>query len=118
MIRIKNDELWGDLTGKDGTNVSFEIAGSDNIVAEHNDLSLLLNRDNNANGEAVKSAVCLITGEKAPIAVLHTATSLPGGKSGGKIVGFQRGAGYDSYYKEQGANAPVSLVLRMHIPQH
>lgn len=109
MIRIKNDELWGDLTGKDGTNVSFEIAGSDNIVAEHNDLSLLLSRDNNANGEAVKSAVCLVTGERAPIAVLHTATSLPGGKSGGKIVGFQRGAGYDSYYKEQGANAPVSL---------
>lgn len=109
MLRIKEDGLWDDLTGKDGTNLSFQVIGSDSIVAEHSDIAALLNDDKADGDGTAKTGICLITGEKAPIAVLHTATSLPGGKSGGKIVGFQRGSGYDSYYKEQGANAPVSL---------
>lgn len=110
ITRIKNDVLWNDLIAKDGTNISFQILGCDNIVAEHPDIRTLLNNDSQTNGEErAKTGICLITGIKAPIAVLHTATSLPGGKSGGKIVTIQRNSGYDSYYKEQGENAPVSV---------
>lgn len=46
--------------------------------------------------------------EKAPIAILNSAIAIPGGKSGAKLVGFQKKSGYDSYYKEQGMNAPIS----------
>ena len=46
--------------------------------------------------------------KKAPIAILNSAITIPGGKSGAKLVGFQKKSGYDSYYKEQGMNAPIS----------
>ena len=52
--------------------------------------------------------ICLITGKRGPIALLNSAISIPGGKSGAKLVGFQKKSGYDSYYKEQGLNAPIS----------
>ena len=54
------------------------------------------------------TGICLITGKKAPIAILNSAIAIPGGKSGAKLVGFQKKSGYDSYYKEQGMNAPIS----------
>lgn len=111
--QVFNHENWRDCNKIPGCNLSFRLAGEQKLVAEHDDLKNLaivetpiLEDDN----EVVTNAdgICLITGERSPIAILHTATSLPGGKSGGKLVGFQKNSGYDSYYKEQGTNAPVS----------
>lgn len=104
-------ENWKECYRIPGCNLSFRIAGESDIVAEHNDLREEVDAAKGTNEEEqTQSAegVCLVTGEKLPIAILHSATSLPGGKSGGKIVGFQRNSGYDSYNKEQGMNAPVS----------
>ena len=108
--KILADPLWGECIKKPGTNLSFRLIGETYIVAEHPDLHLneTKNESDLLDESALKS-ICLITGEKTPIAVLHTATSIPGGKSGAKLVGFQKNSGYDSYYKEQGLNAPVSV---------
>ncbi len=104
-------ENWKNCYNIPGCNLSFRIVGETDIVAEHNDLgkevedAIFSDDEEQIQGD---EGVCLITGEKLPIAILHSATPIPGGKSGGKLVGFQKNSGYDSYYKEQGLNAPVS----------
>ncbi|MEG2126495.1 MAG: type I-C CRISPR-associated protein Cas8c/Csd1 [Bacteroides sp.] len=108
--KVFEDVYWRECSKKTGTNLSFRIAGEKHLVAEHPDLyepveSTLLDAGDLSKN---KNRVCLITGENAPIAILHTATPILGGKSGAKLVGFQKKSGYDSYYKEQGLNAPVS----------
>ncbi len=107
-------EHWKDCIRIPGCNLSFRVVGETKIVAEHDDLKNLetlepgqideLEETDNFNAEGI----CLITGEHGPIAILHTATAISGGKSGAKLVGFQKSSGYDSYYKEQGLNAPIS----------
>lgn len=109
--KLLEHENWKECYKIPGCNLSFRIAGEFDIVAEHNDLHKEVDAANVPNEEEqtqTAEGVCLITGKKLPIAILHSATSLPGGKSGGKIVGFQKNSGYDSYYKEQGMNAPIS----------
>lgn len=107
--QIKQDLLWDECIKKDGTNLSFRVEGADSIVAEDPDIVSLATEDTNEESEEETiEAVCLITGKKAPVALLNTAISIPGGKSGAKLVGFQKKSGYDSYYKEQGMNAPIS----------
>lgn len=104
-------ENWAECYKIPGCNLSFRVAGETIIVAEHYNLHDEVNATEDADESQqiqTNTGVCLITGEKLPIATLHSATSIPGGKSGGKLVGFQKKSGYDSYYKEQGMNAPVS----------
>lgn len=108
LTRIKEDELWTDITKKDGTNLAFKVISDSTIVANQPELFREDFSENQPEGDSCK-AICLITGKKGAIKTLHTGSTLPGGKAGAKIVGFQKGSGYDSYYKEQGANAPVSL---------
>ncbi len=57
----------------------------------------------------VKQAMCLITGEQAPISRLHPAIKgVSGGQSSGvSIVSFNKES-FESFGKEQGDNAPVS----------
>jgi len=109
--KILEHENWKECYKIPGCNLSFRIAGEVNIVAEHDDLLMEVEvKIEPDSEELIQSAdgICLITGERLPIAILHSATSIPGGKSGAKLVGFQRNSGYDSYYKEQGMNAPIS----------
>lgn len=108
--RVFSHPTWEECKKKDGTNLSFRLVGQSEIVAEHPDLKLLVEDVSDDDSlQEVSNGICLITGKYGPVKILHTATSLPGGKSGGKLVGFQKNSGYDSYYKEQGTNAPVSV---------
>ena len=109
--KVLNHENWPECYKVPGCNLSFRIAGKDALIAEHPDLSHEVESEvavEEAGQIAENSGVCLITGEKSIISVIHSATPVPGGKSGGKLVGFQKNSGYDSYYKEQGMNSPVS----------
>lgn len=109
--KILEHENWKECYKIPGCNLSFRVAGEANIVAEHDDLSQQVEVKVESDSEVLTQSadgICLITGERLPIAILHSVTSIPGGKSGGKLVGFQKNSGYDSYYKEQGLNAPIS----------
>lgn len=105
--KVFEDASWVECCKKPGTNISFRILGEKLLVAEHPDLRGTTSSDTGESLEDVQR-VCLVTGERAPVAILHTAIPILGGKSGAKLVGFQKKSGYDSYYKEQGLNAPVS----------
>lgn len=111
IAKVKENEIWKDCSKIPGCNLSFRIVGELKLVAEHADLqTLTIAKSKETEDEEFESldGVCLITGEKGPIAILHTTTPIQGGNSSGKLVGFQKKSGYDSYYKEQGANASVS----------
>lgn len=102
-------DFWAECKKKPGVNMSFRVVGADLIVAEHPDLAMEVQpEEENQEGESLIGR-CLITGKQEKIATLHTAISLVGAKSGAKLVGFQKNSGYDSYKKEQGANAPISV---------
>lgn len=101
-------ENWMDCAAVSGANITFQIEGenslvlSKNIITEYQNTVTLLPE----SSENIKS-ICLITGEEDYIQRIHKATPIPGRHSTGKLVGFQKSSGFDSYGKEQGFNAPV-----------
>lgn len=107
---IEADPLWQQVVKKDGTNLSFRLVGETDIVAEH--LDLYPKKEDSTSEDNVEG-ICLITGKKAAIQKLHSGLTIPGGKAGAKLVGFQTNSGYDSYNKEQGFNAPVSVEAEL-----
>lgn len=105
LAKMKADALWPDIEknlNKKYSFFSFLINGDTEIVAEKEELLGLLEEDNHDNEK-----VCLITGKKGKIVDVTTATMIPGSQAVAKIVSFQVKSGYDSYGKEQGANAPI-----------
>ena len=105
LAKMKADALWPEIEknlNKKYSLFSFLINGDTQIVAEKEDLLDLLEEDDHDNEK-----VCLITGKKGKIVDVTTATMIPGSQAVAKIVSFQVKSGYDSYGKEQGANAPI-----------
>ena len=105
LAKMKADALWPEIEknlNKKYSLFSFLINGDTQIIAEKEDLLDLLDED-----EHDKEKVCLITGKKGKIVDVTTATMIPGSQAVAKIVSFQVKSGYDSYGKEQGANAPI-----------
>lgn len=106
LDKMKADALWPEIEknlNKKYSLFSFLINGDTQIVAEKEELLDLLEDGNHDNEK-----VCLITGKKGKIVDVTTATMIPGSQAVAKIVSFQVKSGYDSYGKEQGANAPIS----------
>lgn len=105
LAKMKADTLWPEIEknlNKKYSLFSFLINGDTQIVAEKEELLGLLD-DNNHDNEKV----CLVSGKKGKIVDVTTATMIPGSQAVAKIVSFQVKSGYDSYGKEQGANAPI-----------
>ena len=106
LSKMKADALWPEIEknlNKKYSLFSFLINGDTQIVAEKEELLDLLDGDNHDNEK-----VCLVSGKKGKIVDVTTATMIQGSQAVAKIVSFQVKSGYDSYGKEQGANAPIS----------
>lgn len=89
------------------SNVVFKLDGEQQLIHQRPAAQQLWGKllaDNSA-----EQGICLITGEKAPIARLHPAIKgvLGGQSSGGAIISFNQEA-FSSFNKTQGDNAPVS----------
>lgn len=102
---------WAQCVKIAGCNITFRLRGETEIVAANPDVADFLGKSINAAGDD-KKYVCLITGEKTVPVMTHGGFSI-GGSAGVKLVSFQTSRGYDSYYKEQGENAPVSLYAEL-----
>lgn len=106
---IENENAWNvikNLVEKTKGNVWFSFRYEDNytLIAEDNNLCALF--------KVVRplehyDGRCLITGESAEIVSLTSDTPIAGSQATAKLVAFQTKQGYDSYGKEQGANAPI-----------
>lgn len=109
---------WQECKKIPGCNLSFCFDGEIRLVCENENvrsyvmsLSEVEDHDNDdADNKGLQEieGICLITGERAPIARLHPRTPIPGSKSNAKIVSFQKGMGFDSYGRQQSYNAPTS----------
>lgn len=101
-------ENWMDCAGVNGANLTFQIEGEERLVlsntavTSHQKEQALL-----PDSKEEKTALCLVTGNHDHIERLHDSTPLIGGQPTGKLVGFQKNSGFDSYGKEQAFNAPV-----------
>lgn len=118
---VKKHQNWNDCAKIPGCNLSFQVLDDNCLVPERDAVKRyqMLIADNDevnendedkeeSNAKTTMNAVCLITGQKGFAKRLHTATPIAGSKSNAKIVAFQKNSGFDSYFKEQAFNAPVS----------
>jgi CRISPR-associated protein Csd1 len=96
---------WEDVF-QTNPNMSFRFDSDYQLYCETEEIKNTIARKANSKDN---NRLCLITGEKDNVSVLHTAIKGVWGAqtSGANIVSFQRSSGYDSYGKEQGFNAPV-----------
>jgi CRISPR-associated protein Csd1 len=113
---VSRSPNWEECLKIPGCNVTFRLDGDTIPVPCRESIQqLALSRlgvanakesDDDAEDSAPVIGRCLISGECAAIARLHTKTAI--NKDCKSFVGFQRNSGYDSYGKEQAFNAPVS----------
>ena len=96
-------EIWDDLT--DGGNLVFCMEMK--WAQEDDDIRNMWEESQKQSGEETEG-ICLVTGEKAPIARIHkTIKGVPGAQSSGAALVSFNAPAFESYGKEQSYNAPV-----------
>lgn len=96
-------EIWYDLT--DGGNLVFCMEMK--RAHEDDDIRIMWEESQKKSGEETEG-ICLVTGEKAPIARIHkTIKGVPGAQSSGAALVSFNAPAFESYGKEQSYNAPV-----------
>lgn len=109
LQKISSSELeklpqWKDIL-ETNCNISFRMANENKLIFDKNEIRNAIDRKNNNNNN---KKICLVSGECAAIANLHTSIKgVYGAQSaGGNIVSFNLQA-FKSFHKEQGQNAPI-----------
>ncbi|NLO34333.1 MAG: type I-C CRISPR-associated protein Cas8c/Csd1 [Candidatus Hydrogenedentes bacterium] len=102
--KVKAADNWKDCVKIVGCNMTFQIDG-DMLPIPCRPAVQSFCRKNLTDRDAVLGR-CLVTGEYDEIKRIHFDIII--GRNKGKLVGFQKNSGYDSYGKEQAYNAPVS----------
>jgi len=107
---VKEHPLWLECQKVLGANITFRVDGGTEPVpssaAVREALATIVASDD-PSARPIE-ARCLVTGDWTTVARTHTNT--PISKDSKCLVSFQRSSGYDSYGKEQGFNAPVSVA--------
>lgn len=109
---IEDETIIKDIQKTTGANISFRVRdlGDDRLVASIEDVQSYMNRAaESKDTDNSNTSVCLVTGEKSTIARLHPSVKLAGAQATASLINFQKSSGFDSYGKEQGFNAPVSV---------
>lgn len=103
--KLGDEGTWTSIK-KDNPNISFLVQGKDTPICSMFQKELSNNDD---SSESNKEGICLITGEKAPVARIHRKLkNIVGAQSSGAaIVSFNQDS-FESYKNTQNYNAPVS----------
>ena len=109
LLKVYNDSLWETVIKNPNNNVSFQIQGSMRIIPCEDSFRIIVQSECIADDVDGQKGVCLITGNCSNLVKTGTKTPIRGCKSSAKLVSFQVSSGYDSYGKEQGYNAPISV---------
>lgn len=95
-------EKWEELTA--GGNLVFSMG----IQYAQDDVAIQRAWEVQDDGESEEKGLCLVTGEKAPIARIHrTIKGVPGAQSSGAALVSFNAPAFESYGKAQSYNAPV-----------
>lgn len=115
--RVFADPKWLECAKIPGCNLSFRIAGHNDLVCQEQAIKAFLEVDQadaNEDDDALAAidGICLVTGKYGRLARTHPRTPIlgvnPSSKSNAKLVSFQKNSGFDSYGRQQSYNAPVS----------
>ncbi len=109
---IEDDTLISRIQSVTGANLSFRVRDleDDRLVASIQDVQSYMNRaDDSENAKDNNSGICLVMGKRSTIARLHPSVKLAGAQATASLISFQKSSGFDSYGKEQGFNAPISV---------
>jgi CRISPR-associated protein Csd1 len=91
------------------TKIVFRLNGETSFVHESEAGKRIWDEITGKKDGQAEAGICLITGERRPIARLHPDIShVAGQRNVGPLVSFNEEA-FESYGKSQGANAPVSV---------
>jgi CRISPR-associated protein Csd1 len=108
LVQAQAQANFGELSAS-GAVLSFRLHGDNNLVCQRPAVAAVA--INTSDADDAPQAMCLVTGELAPVERLHTAIKGVWGAqtSGANIVSFNARA-FESYGKteRQGENAPVS----------
>lgn len=106
--KIFQHERWSDCAGIVNANLTFQLEGEMKIVVSDPDIiNYQKELSSKPETEDETPSLCLVTGEKDYIERIHNSTPILGGQAMGKLVGFQKNSGFDSYGRQQSFNAPV-----------
>jgi len=96
---------WTEISEK-GLNLAFKLNTDDGLVCQR---SIVIDAITQTSQIRINERPCLVTGEQDTPVTLHTAIKgvHNANPTGANIVSFQKNSGFDSYGKEQGANAPI-----------
>ncbi|HNB99589.1 MAG TPA: type I-C CRISPR-associated protein Cas8c/Csd1 [Leptospiraceae bacterium] len=104
---LQKDENWKDIQ-ENKPNLTFKLKGQNDIVCANEKIIKAISKSISDESDLEKG-ICLVTGEDAIIERLHAKISGVANANtvGANIVSFNLNA-FESYGKEQGANAPTS----------
>ncbi|MGP1678958.1 MAG: type I-C CRISPR-associated protein Cas8c/Csd1, partial [Burkholderiales bacterium] len=115
--QVALDRKWPECAKIKGCNLSFKIVGSEGLVVDNPSIQSIAAafydqaKEEDADEEATevqpKTIFCQISETTDILARTHPRSPIRNSKSNAKLVSFQKHMGFDSYGKEQGANAPV-----------
>ena len=96
---------WAEISER-GLNLAFKLNTDDGLVCQR---SIVIDAITQTSQIRTIEQSCLVTGELDTPVTLHTAIKgvRNANPTGANIVSFQKNSGFDSYGKEQGANAPI-----------
>lgn len=103
QVKLHTHPLWPEIDAGNPI-LSFRLSGDKELICQRQEIRALFER----TSTATKEITCLITGKRDNFERLHTAIKGVRGAqtSGANIVSFNKDA-FNSFAKEQGANAPV-----------
>jgi CRISPR-associated protein Csd1 len=101
---VKKDQLWSELTKYKG-NISFRLQGHTELACESKAAHQAATNNQSKSSDSI---LCMVTGQRDELARLHTLIKGVFGaqSSGAALVSFNASA-FQSFNKDQGANAPV-----------
>ncbi len=103
LSSVKKAANWADCAGLVSCNMTFRLVHDLEPIPCRPAIREYVKRLDSQKKNAI--ARCLVTGEMDEIVRVHGRT--PISKDSKSLVNFQKHAGYDSYGKEQGYNAPI-----------
>lgn len=104
---LEQDPLWSEI--QQCPTLTFKLKGQNEVIGSDPDLLKGSQATNFTAGEDDEIGLCLVTGERLPIARLHPAIKGVSGtqKNGGSLVSFNLDA-FESFGRKQSYNAPIS----------
>lgn len=105
--KMQQDNLWAEIeqsVSNKTQQVIFTFSCNGEYPAQDEELISIYRSECLVHGPEGR---CLVAGRMEPIVKNTWPTPIPGSQATAKLISFQVGQGYDSYGKEQGANAPI-----------